>query len=198
MGEKQKERVSEKEAIGRILSGVSVRGLADMFGLSDHMVRTRLRGVPPTRVEGRVSYYAIDDAAPLLVTPRVTAEAVRIAIEQDAIPPELTKRYWDAVRQRQRVMEAAGDLWRTDKVLDVLSSLARAIRGAVTTWTDNVDRASALSPTQKESLIQQTDALLRDVHKILVEAPRRGRTPSIREDIVTSETQEVDDLGGVV
>lgn len=166
-----------------VLGGVTVTWLASVFQTDHKRVKQLLRGVPPTRVTGHGPLYDIRVAAARLVPPKATVEEyLRLAKRAD-LPVAIQHQFWSAMQKRQKYEEDAKQLWRTEAVLDALGDLAKEIRGSVMLWMDNVDREVGLNKEQRAALQAQTDHLMKKIHEIMVEAPRRSSHQSSVEEI---------------
>ena len=161
-----------------VAGGVSITWLSIAFRMDRKKVMRALHGVAPLRVTKRGPKYDLRVAAQYLVPPKADiGEFLRRATQAD-LPVALQNTFWMAQRNRQKFMEDAGDLWRTDAILDVLGEAAKQIKGMVTLWADNVARRVDLKPEQKKALRDQTDHLLRKLHEMFVTMPERSQTPS--------------------
>lgn len=115
--------------------------------------------------------YRIADAAQYLVKPKVDLVSYVKSLRPNDLPPILNDAYWGAMLKRQKWEENAGDLWRTEAVLEVFGDLALSFKTTVNLWVEEVDRQDSLSPEQRKILTDLTDRLLEQVHEQMVEAP---------------------------
>lgn len=185
--------LSEKEGkealsldIGAIASGVSVAWLAHVFSMHPNTVKQRLADCPPIRGSwGNRPLFSVKQAAGYLVPPRVDIASWIKKLRPNDLPPYLQSEFWAAQNQRLKYEEAAGDLWRTEKVRDVLAEAFKTIKQGCQLWVDTLERAQELTPKQRTSLVHLVDGLQDDLYLRLVEMPKGGRTPSALSEIET-------------
>lgn len=139
---------------------VSVDFLANVFGMSRDTVRKKL--VNCSEVEPK--RYDFREAARHLVVPILPDERIHAIMKQGDLPPKLQAAYWDGMRKRQLWEIEAGELWRTEKVIETFGEIFKRIKMVVQLFADSVDRESELSPRQRAILIRLSDGLLADMH----------------------------------
>lgn len=181
---------------------VSVPFLAQEFGLSAPTVKTRLAGLKPADTGNRGEpLYRISEAATLLVgKQRLTATDIEKAMKsvrpQD-LPAMTQAVYWDAMRKRQAWERDAGQLWRTEDVLDVLTDMFRVLRETIRLWADEIDSESRLTSEQLGYLRKHTDKLQETIHKKLQAIQMQRETPPssayIGEPMLSAEVEDIDE-----
>lgn len=173
-----------------ILKGASIRQLSLLFDLSRDTVQTRIRNsdIEPSGTRLSQPIYRVSEVAQLLVQPYLPRDqALRSpSIQQRNAATE--KDYWDAQLKRQKFMENAGDLWRTEKVIQTLSEVFKQIRESVIVFLDAMEHESGLPHDQIEKSKQFGDTLLQNMRDRLVSM---GTTPVGDHDVP-------DDIPGVV
>mgnify|MGYP000128353724 CR=1 FL=1 len=163
--------------------GVTVSWLSQVFELPVPVVKAKLKFCQPKTVRRRgekmvSTYYDIKEAAAFLVTPAFsTAEYLR-AVKRGELPPALQQQIWDALLKRQKWEENAGQLWRTEKVRQVLGSTFQTIKFTIQLWADTVERQTELSPDQRATIIRMADALQSEIYDSLVRQAEEGSTGS--------------------
>ena len=167
--------------------GVSERWLADVFEMDVKVVRARLKYCPTirTRLRGKSTVqktYDIKEAARYLVSPVVTTQDVLRELKRGQLPPALQQSVWDALLKRQTWEERAGQLWKTEKVREVLGSTFQSIKFTTQLWAETVERSSELSPEQRKIIVDMSDALLAEIYSALVQRAQEGSTgPQLSE-----------------
>ena len=165
--------------------GASVADLSTIFNMSPQEVNKRIVGkVPPSRVQGKSIRYQIRDAAPFLVNVAFDPEEIIKNMAPEKLPSRLQKAFWEAQLARTKFEVEKGDLWSTQRVVEVLGKVFKAIRIAILMFNDTVEQETALSPEQRVILVRLGDRLLANAHKQLVEqfanyvppADEHGRT----------------------
>lgn len=161
--------------------GVTVSWLSQVFELPVPVVKAKLKFCQPKTVRRRgekmlSTYYDIKEAAAYLVTPAFsTAEYLR-AVKRGELPPALQQQIWDALLKRQKWEENAGQLWRTEKVREVLGSTFQTIKFTIQLWADTVERQTELTPEQRDMIIRMADALQAEIYESLVRQSEQGST----------------------
>lgn len=168
-------------------AGVSPGWLGKVFGMDPNTVKKRLAECPPLSRRKSGGYlYSLPQAAAYLVKPVFDVREYLKTMQPKELPVHLQKEYWDALLKRQRFEERAGELWRTDDVLEVLGEAFKALKFQTQLWSDNLDRAVGLTDEQRNLLQGMTDALQTDLHQALVKMPELRAT--------RSTVAELDDL----
>lgn len=168
-------------------SGVTVAWLGSVFGMDERTVKAKLRFCPVKRSQRRgrtmvTNYYDIKEAARYLVVPAVTTQDVLRELKHGQLPPALQQSVWDALLKRQTWEERAGQLWRTEKVREVLGSTFQSIKFTTQLWAETVERSTELTADQRELIVGLSDQLLADVYAALVERAGESSTgPQLAE-----------------
>lgn len=163
--------------------GVTVAWLAQVFEMTTAEVKTKLRLCPPKTVRRRgdkmlSTFYDIKEAAAYLVTPAFsTAEYLR-AVKRGALPPALQQQIWDALLKRQKWEENAGQLWRTEKVREVLGGTFQTIKFTIQLWADTLERETELTADQRAAVIRMADGLQSEIYDALVRQAAESSTGS--------------------
>ncbi|MGV2479856.1 UNVERIFIED_CONTAM: DUF1441 family protein, partial [Salmonella enterica subsp. enterica serovar Weltevreden] len=107
-------------------NGMTIPRLAQLFRLDRRTVTEKLRPLRPTGERRGAPTYHVVDAAPYLVDPIVDIEEYLKNIGPSDLPPSLQAQYWNAQNGKLKYKEQAGDLWRTQQVLEVLTGVFRS------------------------------------------------------------------------
>lgn len=144
--------------------GVPVSFLADLFNLRMETVRQRLAQCPRKQVKGRGYFYDLAKACEFLIDPKVDIEKYIATMKPEDLPPKLRKAYWDAMIQQQNWGLTAGELWRTEDVINAFSEVFSALKATVQLWPDHVSRVEGLTPEQRKVLVELGDMLQTDLY----------------------------------
>jgi len=177
--------------------GVSITWLAYAFHMDKNTVKRRIAPLESIGKKLGHPVYAMRQAAAYLIQPKVDIADWIKKLRPNDLPPLLQETFWAAALKRQKWEENAGDLWRTDAILDVFGELAMSIKSQVQLWVENVDRNHNISPEIRKAITEQSDNLLAEIHKILIEAPSKKRTENQLSELadMSPETQvEIDDV----
>lgn len=164
--------------LGVVYGGVSAAWLGHVFGMDKNTIKKKLAKCEIAGKNGQTPLYRIKDAAAWLIPPKVDIETYIKSMRPQDVPPTLNDAYWSAMGRRQKVLEAAGDLWRTPDVLGVFGEAALKIKSTIQLWTDEVERVHGLTDAQREMLVRMADGLQQDIHDIFITAPAKGETRS--------------------
>lgn len=172
-------------------NGCTAAELAQLFKMPQQTVRDSLRDVTPCGKRAGRDLYHIRDAAKVLIRDSETdAEQVRriLKLNHTDLPRMLSKEFWLAETHRQRYMVAAGELWPTTKVVELLSDAYKTIRLSLMLLADTVERQEALTDVQRQTLVALVDATLNDAAERLIRGFKNkrelegGGPPSQEED----------------
>lgn len=166
------------DALGDIMSGVSARWLQMVFGVERNTVSRALQGIKPIRMAGHTAYYAVKDVAPYLVAPKMRIEEYLETISPDKLPEHLRETYWNVQAKSQKVRVAAGDLWRTEDVIEVLGEIFKHIKNTILLWTDTVEEQVGLSDDQRHIILRLSDDLQQEIYRTVVQRASESKTRS--------------------
>jgi hypothetical protein len=161
-------------------NGVNVTWLCQAFRQDIKTVRRKLANLKPIGIGARnVEIYDFSQAASFLAKPppNQLAEFLRGLRVQD-LPVHLQHPYWAAMRMRQSYMRDAGNLWRTEDVLEVLGECFKTIKATMQLWVDNLDAQSELSNDLRVLITRMVDGLQDDMHRALIDMPKQRQTKS--------------------
>lgn len=154
--------------------GVSVAWLAHVFGMDQATVKRKLGNCPVKTAKRRGTkqmtvLYDLKTAAAFLVTPAFsTAEYMR-AVRRGDLPPALQQTIWDALLKRQKWEENAGQLWRTEKIREVLGSTFQTIKFTMQLWIDMLEKQVEVTDEQRDAIITLVDGLQSEIYEALVQ-----------------------------
>jgi hypothetical protein len=172
-----------------LVRGFSINQLAELFEMDRRTVTDRLRDVDPSGTRASHPVYRMVDAAPKLlgIGENSVKTAIRNANEKD---------YWDAQLKKQKFEENAGDLWRTDKVIEVFAQVFKQFRESVVVFIDGLEHESGLPPETIASAKMFGDSLLTECRAKLLEIDT-GEDSDVDPDAGTPDDDEsfLSDLG---
>jgi hypothetical protein len=178
-----------------VFAGVTNSWLAHAFQMDTNTVKKKLARCPELRTERTNKIYSLRQAAGYLVAPKVDISQWIKTLNPKDLPPLLQDSYWSAMLKRQAWEEKAGDLWRTEQVLEVLGEVAKAIKTSVMLWGDNIQRVTGITDKQMQVLTEQQDGLLGDLHRLLVTQPEQRQSRNMLAELDSmGEAQSADEL----
>jgi hypothetical protein len=176
------------QAANPAVRGVTASWLAEVFDMDVRVVKARLRDCPVKSSHSRgtkmlTTHYDVKVAAAYLVTPAFsTAEYLR-GVRRGDLPAALQQTVWDALLKRQKWEEAAGQLWRTEKIRDVLGLTFQSMKFTIQLWSETIERQTELSDTQRDLIVTLADGLQSDLYNALVENVGKAATGSQLEEL---------------
>jgi len=171
--------IGESPDITQIFRGVTVTWLMQAFRMDRSTVKKRMANCQPLKYgKGNVPIYDFVQACEYLVKPKVDLDEYLKRLKPEDLPLDLRKEYWEAQLKKQRWEEKAGQLWRTEDVIEVYSEALKHIKTSTQVWASNLDRKTGLSTEQYDLLISMTDRLLSDMHQRLLEMQNNKTTPN--------------------
>lgn len=163
----------------RVLNGVTSNWLGQMFNMDPRTVRKKLSPLSPIgKGKGGADLWNFRKACQYLVEPNIDLGEYLQTIRPEQLPNKINKDYWDARQKRLKYFEEAGDLWRTEKVLDMFAETLKHMRGCMNLWIDTIGKNATTTPEQKVVIQNLIDALQSDMHTMLIERAREGATLS--------------------
>lgn len=159
---------SETEAM--LFQGASLSQLSRLFCLDNRKTKEKLFGCKPKGMRAGSPVYDIAEAAQFLVKPILSTEEWISRMTQYDLPVELQKEFWAGQRSKQLFEIEAGDLWRTEKVLDHITEILKTISLQARLTSDIVDNEARLTPQQRAIVIRHMDTMLQNAHEALARA----------------------------
>lgn len=158
---------------------VGVTFLADVFRLDTRTVKKKLANCPVQKHErGNIPLYDFVQAAGYLVKPKMSAWDWLKTLRVQDLPPHLAPGIAQAKLSNQTLEVRAGRLWRSEDVMDVLGDVFQTIKSSMQLWSETMRENAGLTDDQWIKFRQLVDDLQDQIHKKLVDMPRRRQTPN--------------------
>lgn len=154
----------DAETQAMLFEGASLSQLAQMFGQDVRKVKAKLHGCAPSDTRAGHPIYRIKDAARYLVEPIWGIDEYITRMNHADLPMMLRKEYWAGMRSKQIYEQAAGDLWPTEQVIDLMSGMLKTISMSLKLASDAVDREVGLTSQQRKTVISLMDSALANAH----------------------------------
>lgn len=145
--------------------GVSLSILCEIFHKDKKDARKALQQCPVKELRNGWPVYDIGEAARFLVDPVVDVESYIKKLRPNDLPTYLQSEFWKAQNGRLKFLEDSGDLWRTQRVAEVLNDVAMVVRQRVVLVSDAVERQVGLNEAQRKLIQQMMDGLLADIQE---------------------------------
>lgn len=150
--------------------GATPSELGMMFGMTPQEVNKRIVGkVVPNKTEHKMPRYLVGEAAPYLCNVEFDIEAYIKQLTPSKLPTGVQKAFWAGLNARQDYEENRGDLWRTQRVVEVLSEVFKSISMTVQMFEDTVSQRFELTPEQRQVIIELSDGMRESARKALVD-----------------------------
>jgi hypothetical protein len=167
----------------RVLNGVTANWLGQMFNMDPRTVRKKLAGISPIgRGKGGSDLWNFRTACQYLVDPKIDLNEYLQTIRPEQLPNKINRDYWDAKLKEMKFREEAGQLWRTEKVLDMFSETLKHMRGCMNLWIDTIEKNATTTPEQRAVINNLVDSLQNDIHQMLIVRAKEGSTLSYLEE----------------
>lgn len=157
----------------KLRQGVSIVWLKGLLKMDAKTVKKRLASCSPIGKKSGHDVYDPAMALSYLVKPRFDVKDYIKTMNPTELPPMLRKEFWDAENKRANYMERAGELWKTEHVVAVLSDAMKRIKTQLQIWADDVERDAGLNKEQYAALNQRIDSLREDIYNVLVTMPQQ-------------------------
>jgi len=153
-----------------LLKGMSIRQITLLLDVEREALADMIRdaGIQPSGKRGGNPIYLLSEVAPHVVqsvAPLLApGDSTKLATRIQRKNASTEKDYWDAQLKRQKFMEQAGDLWRTEKLIDTLAGIFKHLRESIVVFLDSMEHESGLPVSQIEKTKAFGDALLQGMH----------------------------------
>lgn len=183
-----------------MMAGVTVSWLSQVFGMDPKTVKAKLADCPPLHRRKAGYVYHLPTACRYLIPPAISPEQFIKTMKPSDLPAAFQQTFWDAALKRQKWEENAGQLWRTEKVREVLGQTFQTIKFTIQLWADNLERQTGLTAEQRDLLATMTDSLQEEIYDALVKQAKDGQTgPQLSEigEMIGEEKPIGDDFDGM-
>lgn len=197
LGKKASAAMDAREAKAILYQGVTVTDLSILFRMDPRTIQSKIISVKACGTRGVSPIYQIRDVTPFLVRPAGNIEEYIKKMRHNDLPALLTKEFWNGQRAKQRFMEDEGDLWRTDRVVEVLATVFKTVKMNLLLLPDQIERRSVLSDHQREELRNLIDATLETTREALVKEFGEDDGSRTGPGIASAEVPDEDDLFAV-
>lgn len=197
---KEVERADDPETASILYEGATMRQLAIMFKMDPKVVMGKVSSLVPVGRRRGTAVYSISEAAQRLVKPSYEIERVIMGMNHSDLPPMLQNAFWSAQKTRATYEEMIGDLWRTSKVVRLISVLFNSVRMALLLLPDTLEREAGLSREQRAVVRRVVDGAIIEGRKAIMkefEGYGDGPESSGGSDgpLVVREHEQADDGG---
>lgn len=195
-------RADDPESSAIIYEGATIRQLAIMFKMDPKVVTPKVSSLVPVGRRRGTPIYSIPEAAARLVKPGYDIERVIMNMNHSDLPPMLQNAFWSAQKTRASYEEMIGDLWRTSKVVRLISVLFNSVRMILLLLPDTIEREAGLSREQKQVVRRVVEGALVEGRKTIMkefedygDGPEYIGDPGVGGPLVVREYEPSNDRG---
>lgn len=195
-------RADDPETSAIIYEGASMRQLAIMFKMDAKVVTSKVSSLIPVGRRRGTPIYSIPEAAARLVKPSYDIERVVMNMNHSDLPPMLQNAFWSAQKTRASFEEMMGDLWRTSRVVRLISVLFNSVRMTLLLLPDTIEREAGLTREQKQVVRRVVQGAIVEGRKAIVQefngygdGPEYDGTAGSDGPFIVREHEPVDDGG---
>ena len=171
--------------VSQVSNAVSITWLSKVFRLPRYKVISALVDCPVLKTSSNgAKLYDLATAARYLVDPVTDLDAYLQTIKASSLPEKLRETFWNAKIKEAKYRVMAGELWPTQRVMEVLSETFKTLKKTTQLWADTIEEdAEALTIKQRAVLTTLVDRLLDEMHTNLVKQANENETESYLKDL---------------
>ena len=162
------DRSDDPETAAVIYEGATMRQLSIMFKMDPKTVQAKVSSLVPVGRRRGTPVYSIPEAAARLVKPAYDIERVIMNMNHSDLPPMLQNAFWSAQKTRAAYEEMIGDLWRTSRVVRMISVLFNSVRMILLLLPDTIEREAGLTREQKAVVRRVVEGALVEGRKAIM------------------------------
>lgn len=159
---------NDVETESMLFQGANITQIAKLFRMDRRDVTPKILDVAACGTRGGYPIYYIHEVAPHLVKPIYDIETYIKRMNHNDLPKHLSKEFWAGALAKQKFEEEAGDLWRTDKVMEVMGDAFKQLRMSMLLMGDAIERETTFTDKQRQRLQAMVDGALNDLADQLV------------------------------
>lgn len=165
------QKAMDSETTVMLYEGASLSQLVALFKQDIRKIKGKIEqfGLKPVKVRSGHPIYSVREVAPYLVTPPFPLEDWVKVMNHADVPKMVSKEFWAGMRSKQIYEEAAGDLWRTEKVIEHISEIFKLVSVQMKLVDDRVEREVKLTGRQREIIRALMDETLNSIHNAIEE-----------------------------
>ena len=166
-----------RESAYAALNGVTVDWLRRAFHMTDQKCKTKLRGLKTIGVTAQgAPLYDLGHAAERLVRPKIDLNEYLKEITVDDLPEKLRETFWNARLKQQRYEKNAGDLWRTEAVIQLFGSVLKDTKERIRLINTLAENTMNLNPEQLRKLREIVNEVQGEIYNQIMSL--ESKTPS--------------------
>lgn len=187
-----------------VYSGVTMYDLEQFFEVGKRTVQRRVGNIAAAGDRRGHPIWKMKDVAGLFCKPVGRMEEFIRSAKASDMPPELQKEYWNGQIAKQKFHQLEGNLWGTERVMQVVAELVKLVRTSVLLLPDEMERQGGLSSDQRVLVEQSIDVMLQTLRRTVQEYFDRAPTdadmpgsamldPDVGDDILDGLDDDFDE-----
>lgn len=165
--------------VDAVQHGVTIGWLAQAFNMNHGAAKLRLKDCPPLYRRKGGFIYSLPLAARYLVPPIVDIEAYFKKMRIEDLPVRLQSEFYRAKKLRADYELEAGNLWRTEDVIEAYAEIFLATKAAVREWPEKFGEKQPMSEDMRDFLVAEGDRLLDLIYSTMEARSSMKVTPSL-------------------
>lgn len=184
----------DKEGASILYEGANISQLSVLLKTDDRTLKERMHGLAPVGKRNNALIYSVAEVAARMgkLTPEQVDAAI-MRLNHADLPKVMTKEYWAGKRSRQEYELKEGMLWPTQKVIENVGEMVKALKMELDLLTDAIERQTEMTPKQREIAIGLIDGAKSNMLKRLQEkfAPPKSATPQAPVEVVEDDDEDL-------
>jgi hypothetical protein len=177
--------------VSTVMRGVNVSWLSQTFDMNPQTIKRRLRDCPVLHRRKEGFIYDLKIAVAYLIEPVFNIDEYMKTAKIEDLPVRLQKEFWEAKTKRRNYEADAGDLWRTEQIMDVFADAFQAVKYTTSLWLAEMDRERGVSTEDRAFFKIRIETLQTTMFAKLIEISKNPKTKSIlREELDEEDAQE--------
>lgn len=176
--------------VSTIMRGVNVNWLAQVFDMNPQTIKRRLRDCPVRDRKKEGYIYDLKMAVAYLVEPVFDIDEYMKTAKIEDLPVRLQKEFWDAKNKRRQYEIEAGELWRTEQILDVFGDTFQTTKHTLALWLAEMERETGVTDEQRHFMKIRIEHLQEELYKKLIAVASNPKTKSILQEELDQEAAE--------
>ena len=174
---------------GQLMRPVTRGFLAQVFRMDENQVRLRLLHCPTLGRHGQRDVYDFVMACSFLVDPKLDIEQYMRTTAAKNLPVQLQKDFWEALQRKLKYQLAAAEAWHTEDVIEVFGRVFMTIKDRLQLVVETMRDRASLTDDQSKRFSDMIDGLQTDLHKDLVDMPKKSRHAPIGDDVIEDDVE---------
>lgn len=159
-------KLLDAESQAMLYDGLNISQLEVILEMDKRAIREKIHQgrVASAGTRNGVDIYKLKELLPWVVKPHYNIEDYIKQMHHNELPKLLTKEFWAGQRAKQDYLEKAGNLWKTEQVVEAIGEIYKLVKMSTLLTTDAVERQVELSEAQRGIIKSIMDGMLTDLY----------------------------------